>query len=82
MGGQVGIQGQAYQEGNPEVGSLVGVLACQGVLNRSRQGVLKPNREMLSIRFSICNAPGGIIPMPRPAGIPRPGPTGNCKGVT
>ena len=25
-------------------------------------------------------APGGIIPIPRPAGIPRPGPAGSCTG--
>lgn len=37
---QVGIQNQAYQEGNLEVGSLVGVLAYQGGLSRSRQGDL------------------------------------------
>ena len=78
----MGIRDQAYQEGNPEVGSLAGGLAYQGGPSRSRQGDLAGNREIFPMRFSICNAPGGIIPMPRPAGIPRPGPTGNCKGGT
>lgn len=80
---QGGIRDQAYREGSPEVESLAGVLACQVALNRNHQGDLTANRETFPIRFFFFsqNAPGGIIPMPRPAGIPRPGPTGNWKGV-
>jgi hypothetical protein len=40
VGVQVGIQDQAYQEGNLEVGSPVGVLAYWGARNRNRQGDL------------------------------------------
>ena len=43
VGGQVGIQDQAYQEGNLVVGNLVGVLAYWGAQNRSRQGDLTVN---------------------------------------
>lgn len=43
VGGQVGIQDQAYQEGSLEVGSLEGVLAFRGAQNRSRQGDLTAN---------------------------------------
>ena len=39
----MGTQDQAYQEGSPGVGSLVGDLADQGALSRSRQGDLTAN---------------------------------------
>lgn len=79
VGGQVGIQGQACQEGSLEVGSLEGVLAFRGAQNRSRQGDLKANwvRHPRQVRYTTI--PGGIIPIPRPAGRPRPGPLGNCN---
>jgi hypothetical protein len=37
-------------------------------------GKLSDHRESKTMKKVLL---GGIIPMPRPAGIPRPGPTGN-----
>jgi hypothetical protein len=50
---QVGIPVQACREGSLEVGSLAGVLAYQGALNRSRQGDLTANCETFPISFPI-----------------------------
>ena len=54
VGDQVGIQGQAYQEGSLEVGSLEGALAFRGAQNRSRQGDLTVNsvRHTRQVRYT------------------------------
>ena len=50
---QEGIQGQAYREGIPEVGSPVGVLTSWEGLNRTLQeGLTKKLSETAPIRFS------------------------------
>lgn len=75
--GQVGTQGQACRGGSLEVGNQVGVLAHREARSRSHQGDLAANSVRTCLVESLFDTPGGIIPMPRPAGIPRPGPTGN-----
>ena len=73
-----------HQVGSLEAGSREEDRACQGE-GRGLEAVpsaehpLQGDEVHENNDFKEKNALGGIIPMPRPAGIPRPGPTGSYK---
>jgi hypothetical protein len=57
---------------------------AKGIGGRANDGA--PTTNKWSARLYNCRVKkhelGGIIPMPRPAGMPRPGPTGSYRFIS